>query len=87
MSFLASVNVTKDYIVLSDALHGTLLLVWREADHSLVLQARDTDFYSSSSSGLVRDGHTLGMVVADDEGNVQQLQVIYLWFTYEISMP
>lgn len=72
--FITSVSITKDYIILSDALRGTSFLVWRDEDTSLTLQAREGDFFSSVVSSLIRDGPVLGIVVGDDEGNVQQLQ-------------
>jgi hypothetical protein len=72
--FITSVSITKDYIILSDALRGTSFLVWREEDTSLTLQAREGDFFSSTVSSLTRDGPVLGIVVGDDDGNVQQLQ-------------
>ncbi len=72
--YIVDVSTTKDYIILSDAMHGTTFLVWREQDRSLILQARDGEHYSCTSSGLIRDGALLGMVITDDEGNFQHLQ-------------
>ena len=72
--YIVDVSTTKDYIIISDAMHGTTFLVWREQDRSLILQARDGEHYSCISSGLIRDGTLLGMVVADDEGNFEHLQ-------------
>ena len=72
--YIVDVSTTKDYIILSDALHGTTFLVWREQDRSLILLARDGEYYSCISSGLIRDGALLGMVITDDEGNLQHLQ-------------
>jgi hypothetical protein len=68
-----SITVTKQYIILADALHGTQFLVWREVDASLILLARDADWFSATATGMLKDGHQLGMVISDDQGNLEQL--------------
>lgn len=72
--YIVDVSTSKDYIIISDAMHGSTFLVWRDQDRSLILQARDGDHYSCISSGLIRDGSLLGMIIADDEGNLEHLQ-------------
>jgi hypothetical protein len=49
-------------------------LQWIEADSALSLVARDYNSIPSMTSSFVIDGSKLGMISADDEGNLQLLQ-------------
>ena len=55
-------------------MRGTTFLYWREEDTCLIFLAKENDNFSAISSGLIRDGSSLGMIIGDDEGNVEQLQ-------------
>jgi hypothetical protein len=66
--------VAKNYIMLADMLHSVQFLVWREADCSLTQVSKDYEDCTAISTTFVGDGHKLGMLMGDDEGNVQLLQ-------------
>jgi hypothetical protein len=59
------------YILLSDTLSSVLLVYWREKDFSLHLVAKDFDTSVIVTTGAVNDHSKLGLLAADDEGNVQ----------------
>lgn len=72
--YITSVSVLKGYILLADMFHSVQLLAWREADCSLTLVSKDYDACTALSTAFVNDGRKLGLLVGDDEGNVQLFQ-------------
>lgn len=64
----------RNFLAVGDMFHSVQFLLWREADYSLNLVAKDHDQLTALSTAFVHDGPKLGMLVADDEGNVQMLQ-------------
>ena len=55
-------------------MNNVQLLVWREEDWVLMLVSKDYNMTVSRAASFVSDGTHLGMLVGDDEGNVQLLQ-------------
>jgi hypothetical protein len=72
--YITSVSILKNYILLADMHHSVQLLVWREADSSLQFVAKDYEASVALATGYLYDGAKLGMVMADDEGNIQLFQ-------------
>eukprot|EP01034_Spumella_vulgaris_P027975 gene27975-34765_t len=72
--YITSISVAKNYIMLADMFHSVQFLVWREADCSLTEVSKDYEDCTAISTTFVGDGHKLGMLMGDDEGNVQLLQ-------------
>lgn len=72
--YVSSVTVINNYIVLVDVNHSIQFLVWREADMSLTLLAKDYGSHICLSTGLLIDGNRLGMLVADIYSNLQLYQ-------------
>jgi hypothetical protein len=68
------VAVVKNVVVIADVGHSVQLLVWREGDHSLTLISKDMDSQTVLSTAFIHDGPLVGLVVGDDEGNIQLLQ-------------
>lgn len=60
--------------MLGDVYHSVQFVVWREADNSLTLLARDYNALACMSADYIRDGSMLGMVIGDDMGNIKLLQ-------------
>ena len=54
--------------------HSVQLLYWRESDHALLPVSRDYESAVPLSTEFLYDGAKLGMVMADDEGNLQMFQ-------------
>jgi hypothetical protein len=55
-------------------MHSVQFLQWNESNFSLTVIARDYEKSVSVSSAFIVDGNKLGMLSADDEGNLQLLQ-------------
>ena len=55
-------------------MHSVQFLQWNETNLSLTVVARDYDKSVSVLSAFIVDGNKLGMLSADDEGNLQLLQ-------------
>ncbi len=64
----------RNYVVLADMFHSVQFLLWREADLSLNLVSKDYDHCTALSTAFLNDGAKLGVLMGDDEGNVQMLQ-------------
>ena len=67
-------SIVKNYILIIDACNSSKFLVWREEDHALTLLGKDFNEYVGISSALISDGPSLGMLIGDDESNLQMLQ-------------
>lgn len=72
--YITTVTILKNYILLGDMHHSVQLLVWREEDHSLNFVAKDYEASVPITSEYLYDGPKLGMLMADDEANVQLFQ-------------
>jgi hypothetical protein len=55
-------------------LHSIALLLWREEDFSINFISKDYDKLVGLSTGFIYDEKKLGILVGDDEGNIQLLQ-------------
>ena len=69
--FITSVSVVKNFICVADASNSVQIVVWRESDYSLTLIASDYEEFGSMVSGFLIDDNKLGIVAADDEGNIK----------------
>ena len=69
--YITTVSILKNFILLGDMQHSVQLLVWRPEDTSLTLIAKDYDPAVPIATGYLYDGAKLGMLMADDEGNLQ----------------
>eukprot|EP01038_Epipyxis_sp_PR26KG_P004206 gene4206-5980_t len=72
--YISSVSIMKNYILVADMLNSVLFLYWREEDYSINFIAKDYDQGVCLTTGFIYDGSKLGMLVGDDEKNVQLLQ-------------
>jgi hypothetical protein len=72
-TWIRDVVTLKDYIVFGDAHDSIQFLRWRDVDHQLILIAGDVHRSLVASCGVIVHESSLGMVVADAEGNVQVL--------------
>ena len=72
--YIASVTILKNYIMISDVMNSVQFLVWRDEDRSLTLVSRNFDNNICVSTGFVYDSSALGMVIGDDECNLELLQ-------------
>lgn len=55
--------------------HSVQLLYWREADFTLHFIGRDYDSNAVAiATSYIYDGSKLGMLMADDEGNIELFQ-------------
>jgi hypothetical protein len=72
--YISSVSVMKDYIMLCDAHKSVTFLSWKEDDFALIPLGKDYNDCFGLSTGFVSDASQLGMLLGDDEGNVQLLQ-------------
>jgi cleavage and polyadenylation specificity factor subunit 1 len=72
--YVSHVSVLNNYILLADVCNSVQFLMWREEDYSLTLLAKDFDRHVCLSSTFMWDGQKLGMLVGDDEKNIQLLQ-------------
>ncbi len=64
----------KNYIVIADVCSSVKLLYWREEDSTLTLLSQDYNETICRSISFMADGPKLGIVIADDEANIQVLQ-------------
>ena len=64
----------KNYILIADVCNSVQFLVWREEDLTLTLVSKDMDSQTVLSTAFISDGSSLGIVVGDDEGNVQLMK-------------
>ena len=71
--YITNVTVVKNFICVADASNSVQLVVWREADYSLTLIASDFEEFGSMMSAFLIDDSKLGVVVADDDGNIKML--------------
>jgi cleavage and polyadenylation specificity factor subunit 1 len=60
--------------MLSDVGHSIQLLVWRDEDSLLTLLSRDFDNVVCMSTSFINDGTSMGLLLGDNEGNVEMLQ-------------
>jgi hypothetical protein len=60
--------------MLVDAFKSVQFLVWREADMSLTVVAKDFCDRFCMSAAFIMDGGVLGMTVCDDDGNLRILR-------------
>ena len=72
--FISSVSVMKNYILIADVCNSVQFLVWREEDLTLTLVSKDMDSQTVLSTAFISDGSSLGIVVGDDEGNIQLMK-------------
>ena len=71
--YIKSVSVERNYIMISDFLHGVQFLVWSRDEYTLTLLGKDYNQYVGLSTSFLRDHGALGMVICDDEANLQLL--------------
>jgi hypothetical protein len=72
-------------------LHSISFLVWRERDLSLNFLAKDYDKSVVLSTAFIYDNAKLGIIVGDDEGNIQLMQenpkfFLLFWRLFFISL-
>ena len=67
-------SILKNFILLADMHHSVQLLMWREEDTSLTFISKDYEPSVALATGYLYDGPKLGMLMADDEGNLQLFQ-------------
>lgn len=72
--YITTVTILKNYVLLGDMHHSVQLLVWREEDHSLNFVSKDYEPSVALCAEYLYDGPKLGMVMADDEANLQLFQ-------------
>lgn len=72
--YITSVTVLKNYILLGDMHHSVQLLYWREGDHALLPVSKDYEPTVPLCTEFLYDGPKLGMLMTDDEGNLQLFQ-------------
>jgi CPSF A subunit region len=72
--FISSISVIKNYIVIADVCNSVQFLVWREEDLTLTLVSKDMDSQTVLSTAFISDGAALGIVVGDDEANIQLMK-------------
>ena len=84
--YISSVSVMKDYIMLCDAHKSVTFLSWKEDDFALIPLGKDYNDCFGLSTGFVSDGSQLGMLLGDDEGNVQLLQYAPKWVLLPLSL-
>jgi CPSF A subunit region len=72
--FISSISVIKNYIVIADVCNSVQFLVWREEDLTLTLVSKDMDSQTVLSTAFISDGSALGIVVGDDEANIQLMK-------------
>lgn len=72
--FISSVSVMKNYILIADVCNSVQFLVWREEDLTLTLISKDMDSQTVLSTAFISDGTSLGIVVGDDESNIQLMK-------------
>lgn len=71
---MSSISVIKNYIVIADVCNSVQFLVWREEDLTLTLVSKDMDSQTILSTAFISDGGSLGIVVGDDEANIQLMK-------------
>ena len=64
----------KSFIVIADVCNSVQFLVWREDDLTLTLVSKDMDSQTVLSTAFLSDGGSLGIVVGDDEANIQLMK-------------
>lgn len=64
----------KNFIVIADVCNSIQFLVWREDDLTLTLVSKDMDSQTVLSTAFLSDGGSLGIVVGDDEANIQLMK-------------
>lgn len=72
--FISSISVMKNFIVIADVCNSVQFLVWREDDLTLTLVSKDMDSQTVLSTAFLSDGGSLGIVVGDDEANIQLMK-------------
>ena len=73
--YITTVSILKNFLLIGDAHDSVSLIYWREEDHSLHPIAHDYDPAGVVMSTMyLYDGPKLGMLTADDEGNLQLFQ-------------
>ena len=82
--YVTSVTILKHYILLGDMHHSVQLLYWREADHALLPISKDYDPTVPLCTEFLYDGAKLGMMMTDDEGNLQLFQENPRYLSYSL---
>lgn len=72
--YISSVTIMKNFIMIADVCHSVEFIYWREEDKSLTFLSRDFDSCVCLSTSFVFDGGHVGMLLGDDEGNIELLQ-------------
>lgn len=67
-------TVLKNFVLVGDMHHSVQLLCWRELDHSLSPVSRDYEPTVPLCTEFLYDNAKLGMLMTDDEGNLQMFQ-------------
>ena len=82
--FISSISVMKNFIVIADVCNSIQFLVWREDDLTLTLVSKDMDSQTVLSTAFLSDGGSLGIVVGDDEANIQLMKFDPRYFSLDI---
>jgi hypothetical protein len=72
--YIKSVSVERNFIMISDFQYSVQFLVWNQEDFSINFLGKDFNQMVSLATSFIRDHNTLGILVTDDEGNLQCLQ-------------
>ena len=67
-------SIVRNLIIIADVCHSIQFLAWREEDASLTVISKDMDSQTVLAAAFIHDGSQLGMLVGDDEGNLQVFQ-------------
>jgi hypothetical protein len=66
--------VLRNYIMLCDVCNSVQFLVWREDDYTLTPLAKDLGKHVYLSSSYIWDGSSVGMLLGDNEANIEMMQ-------------
>jgi len=72
--YITSATVVKTFIIIGDMFHSVQLLYFREEDFSIHLISKDFDKRVITKTELILDDSKLGIITADDRGNIQLFQ-------------
>jgi hypothetical protein len=72
--YISSASVLRNYIMLCDVCNSVQFLVWREDDYTLTPLAKDLGKHVYLSSSYIWDGSSVGMLLGDNEANIEMMQ-------------
>ena len=71
--YIKNVSVERNYVLISDFMHSVQLLVWSRDEYTLTMLGKDYNPCVGLSTSFLRDHSSMGLLVGDDEGNLQML--------------